>query len=156
MKNEEGLTLISAEFKKKMRSVDATFWAKHLGDDLYEMRHPPACIPNLNYGDIVRAIKIEGRTHPLITELIKKSGYKTILMFFLRNIDDSEKESVLKKLDEFDVLYKMGPKNFYVLSISPEQDYSAICKYLESLKENDLIEYDTANDVGGFSRAWSK
>jgi hypothetical protein len=153
MKIEEELTLISAELKEEKRFAEATFHAKRLGNDLYELRRAPAGIPTLNYGDVVRAVRIEGRAHPLITELVKSSGHRAIRMFFLNKTSDHERQDVFTKLDELGVPYKMGPKDFYVLDVSPEKDYSAICEYLESQKENGLLKYETGNDVWKFMRA---
>ena len=134
--------LVLVQVKQRRGSVHTkeNTWAKSLGDDLYEIRGPLHLISGLNTLDIVKAVSDEGGSLPSVTDIVKRSGYKTLHVLFFKNVQTADRERILRTLEKWNVTFQEALERFYTIQISPGGDYESASMYLKSLNTELLLE----------------
>ncbi len=125
--------------------VDVEFpWADHLGDNRYQLKNFPFYAYGVSYNDIVQAeLKYDDDPYPYFTEVIEKSGHKTLRII----LDESAKESdhskkVLRHLASMNCGYEgTNGEYYFVINVQPHCDFDAVQDYLN----NESIRWEYAD-----------
>lgn len=119
-----------------------TTWARHLGDDLYELKGPLHLFVGFHPHDIVRAKTVPGESVPSVIEVVKKSGYKTLHILFNKGASNEQQRMILDRLREFGAEDEGPFERFYTIVLSPNANYETVIAYLNSEKHRGAIIYE--------------
>jgi uncharacterized protein DUF4265 len=118
-------------------------WAKPLGNDLYEIRNSLWHSCDLNWGDVVRAVAQSENLKPEFVELIRRSGHRTLHLFFFEGCSPNEKATILAGLRQWKVSYENSDGLLYALDVEPEGDFEGLCSYLDDHESQEKLSYRT-------------
>jgi len=119
-----------------------TTWARHLGDDLYEIKSPLHIVVGPHLHDIVRAKTVSGESVPSVIEVVKRSGYKTLHILFKKGVSDEQQGMIVDRLREFGAENEGPFERFYTIVLSPNADYEGVIAYLNAEKHRGMIIYE--------------
>jgi len=114
-------------------------WSVKVGEDLYEARNSPLHTTDINFLDVVRAIAPAEDMNPVVTEVVHRSGHRTVHVMFLDEGKD-EKDNVLSRLNEFGASYENANGSLYAIDVKPDVDFDVIADYLEDCQEKGWLE----------------
>jgi hypothetical protein len=119
-----------------------TLWALPVGGELYELRNSPFYAFDLNWGDTVRCHAVEDEL-PTAREVVRRSGHKTLRILFDETLSEDRRQSLLGGLDEMSANHEHAVGRLYAIDVRPEADYQAVCDFLFSLEQEDVLTYET-------------
>jgi Domain of unknown function (DUF4265) len=119
-------------------------WAIPLGGDLYEIRNTPWHTCDVNWGDVVRAVAPSDNEWPRFVEVVRRSGHRTIHLFFYKDTEEKYRSDVLGRLKEWKANYENGDGKLYAVDIQPDGDLEGLFGYLEKL---DTAKVDYRDEV---------
>jgi len=128
--------------RNSSRITKETTWARHLGDDLYEIKSPLHIVVGPHLHDIVRAKTVSGESVPSVIEVVKRSGYKTLHILFKNGGSDEQQRMTLDCLREFGAEDEGPFERFYTIVLSPNANYETVIAYLNSEKQRGAIIYE--------------
>ncbi len=140
MANEE-LVKIHVDVPDNEFCSGESFWAKPLGNDLYELRNSPFYAKGFNFKDIVKAIEVSPDLKPSIIEVVKVGGHRTLWVIFLGEILESKQKEYLYKLNLYKASFEGFNDKYFAIDIEPKGDYEAVCKYLDGCEKEGILEY---------------
>jgi hypothetical protein len=140
---EEGLTKVFVELPEGAPFETESFWAKPLGDDLYELRNSPWFAFDLHFYDVVRANAEEPGAKPKIIEVVHRSGHKTLRVLFSPEISESDQAEMLKSLNRWRGFYEHYQGNLYAVDVEPDGDYQTVCDVLWGWEQEGKLTYET-------------
>lgn len=114
-------------------------WSVKVGEDLYEVRNSPWHTTDINYLDVVRAIAPAEDMNPVVTEVVRRSGHRTIHVVVL---DEGKpyKGEVLIYLNEMGASYENGNGTLYAVDLKPEVDFNSVADYLAECQDKGWLE----------------
>ncbi|MBZ5598962.1 MAG: DUF4265 domain-containing protein [Acidobacteriia bacterium] len=118
-------------------------WAKPLGDDLYEIRNTPWHTCDINWGDIVKAVSENENEWPTIVDIVRRSGHRTIHIFFFKETTEVQKGEILGGLKSRKASYENANGRMYAVDIEPDGDFSGLCTYLGEFEIQGKLDYRT-------------
>src|SRR4051794_37782486 len=83
-----------------------SFWAKPLGDDLYELNNIPFSAYDLHLYDIVRAVSPSPDRIPEIAEVVRRSGHKTLRVLISEDTPPDARRRILDRLNALQAFYE--------------------------------------------------
>jgi hypothetical protein len=143
MGNEQKLTKIYIPLPEGGGPSGESFWAKPLGNDLYELWNSPFHAYNLNFLDTVRAIPDAPDEKPRIVEVVRRGGHKTLRVLFSESVPVDERQRLLKGLNRFKAYYENADDRLYAVDVEPDGDYQAVSDQLATWVQEGIIEYET-------------
>src|SRR5438046_10028757 len=96
MGSDEDLTKIVVDLPNHWATGGEGMWAKPLGKDLYEIRNVPFHAYGLNFGDVVRAVEPAPDKKPVVSELVRRSGHRTLRVLFSESVADGARVELLQ------------------------------------------------------------
>jgi hypothetical protein len=152
MTSDEALTKIVVDLPNHWATGGEGMWAKHLGQDLYEIRNVPFHSYGLNFGDVVRAVEPAPDKKPVVAEVVRPSGHRTLRVFFAESVAEASRLELLRSLDDLQASFERATERHFALDIEPEGDYQAVCARLAKWEGEGLLEYETCEQraVGRF------
>ncbi len=109
-----------------------TLWATSLGNDLYRLDNSPFFAYDVSWEDIVLAPPQTEHNYPHFEKVIKKSGNRTIRVFFDSPLEaGSESSEVNAKLNDFGCYYEGISTRFVSYNIPPDIDLQQVVALLE-------------------------
>ena len=142
LKGNEELVLIQVNRSEGNKHTKESVWARSLGNDLYEVKGPLHLVADLNSGDIVRAVVSPSDAIPSISEVVTRSGFRTLHIAFIETVRASDQENMLEVITQSTAQYEKPFDRFYTVEVNPHGNYSAVCEYLEGLTLQGLIMYE--------------
>src|SRR5262245_37935318 len=97
---DEGLVKVYFELGDGPVGTES-FWAKPLGDDLYELRNSAWFAFDLHFYDVVRALPDKLDEKPRIIEVVRRSGHKTLRVLFPPEVREDERLEMLQSLHQW-------------------------------------------------------
>lgn len=125
-----------------------SLWADHLMEDLYEVRNIPVFAYGVNFRDVVRVEKDEDGTRQ-VKDVVRRSSYHTIRIFFIDGKTSEENFSRLKKFKGEGIGSEKWNDDLYALNVTPERDYEEFIDTLEELAEKKVIEFELSGEWKG-------
>ena len=149
---EEKLTKVHIDLPNHWAIGGESFWAKALGNDLYQIENVPFFAYGLNYHDIVKAISESQDLKPEIQEVVKRSGHKTIRVIFTKTVEREQQVNLLDTLEKFNATYERADAINVAIDIKTEGNYNAVYDLLEEYIEKDYLSFETceARNEGSF------
>jgi Domain of unknown function (DUF4265) len=115
-------------------------WAKPLGDDLYEVRNSPWHNTVINYLDVVKAVAPSEDKKPVFVEVYKRSGHRTIHVYFVKKSTTEERQSVLQTLNDLGGTYEGANAQLYAIDLGPGVDFNSVAGSLQQFEEKGVLE----------------
>jgi hypothetical protein len=143
MSADEELTKIVVDLPNHWATGGEGMWAKSLGKDLYEIRNVPFHAYGLNFGDVVRAREPAPDKKPLVSELVRPSGHRTLRVFFKESVAEPARLELLQSLGGLKASFEGATTRHFAIDIEPEGDYAAVCDRLAEWEAQGLLEYET-------------
>ena len=140
---DEDLVKVYVELPDNEDFGGESFWAKPLGDDLYELRNSPWFAFDLHFYDVVRAIPEKPGEKPRIVEVVRRGGHKTLRVFFDKGLGESEQLSMLSQLHRWKAFHEHARGHFWAVDVEPDGDYQAVCNQLWEWEQAGKLEYET-------------
>jgi hypothetical protein len=155
MSKRDGLTKIHVELPNHWATGGESMWALQVGEELYELRNVPFHAYDLNFGDIVRATADGPELKPEIREVVKRSGNRTLRVFFSDILERQARLALLESLAPLAVSYEGATERLYALDLEPEADVTRVRGELDGWAEKGWLAYETceARVAGGFDDA---
>ncbi len=94
----------------------------------------------MNWGDVVRAVAPGDNEWPRFVEVVRRSGHRTIHLFFYKDTEEKYRSDVLSRLKEWKANYENGDGKLYAVDIQPDGDLEGLFGYLEKL-ETAKVDY---------------
>ena len=114
-------------------------WSVKVGDDLYEVRNSPWHTLEVNYLDIVRAVAPDEDKKPVVTEVVRRGGHRSIhVVFFEEGLD--KKEEVFAHLKELGTTYEGANGKMFAIDLPPTADFDVVADYLAECAENGWLD----------------
>jgi hypothetical protein len=120
-----------------------SLWAKPLGNNLYEIRNIPFYAYGLNYFDIVRVDSSDRTKKPVVTEIVKPSGFQTLRIVFIDESDKKLQSELFDALRVFKLVIERANAGYVGLSIESAEEYDSIYDKLIVLEQNGVLEFET-------------
>ncbi len=120
-----------------------SIWAKPLGDDTYELRNTPFYAYGLNWGDIVLAVSSGTELKPVVREVIRPSGNRTLRVIFADSVSRESQNECLHGLKDLGLSYERATAHLIALDLEANGDYEAVCDALWKLEKEGILEYET-------------
>ena len=115
-------------------------WAMPIGDDVYEIRNSPWHARNINWGDWVKAVAPSEDKWPQFVSIVKRSGHRTIHVYFLQD-DQERKKEILQRINKLGAFYEEAFGKMYAVDCAPEVALDPIIEYLSPLKESEALDF---------------
>jgi len=141
--DDEALTKVYIDLPEGRGLSGESFWAKPLGDDLYELRNSPWYAYDLHFYDVVRALADTPGEKPRIIEVTKRSGHRTLRVFFSDSVGADTQAALLKQLNDHKAYYEKAWENFYAVDVEPDGDYQVVCNQLWAWEQEGILVYET-------------
>jgi len=142
----DDLVKIRIDIPDDPRSTSESFWALPLGGDLYELRNNPFLAFDLHFLDVVRAITDAAGEWPRIREVVRRSGHKTLRVFFLNKLPEPEQADLLARLRPH--RYERISPSFVAIDVAPEGSYQGVCNQLGEWQQQGILQYETGMSKG--------
>ncbi len=139
---DEGLVKVFVDLHDAPYSTES-FWAKPLGDDLYELRNSPWYAFDLHFYDVVRAVPDQAGEKPRIAEVVRRSGHKTLRVLFSPDVSEATRVEKLRSLHQWRAFHENCDGRLYAVDVEPDGDYGAVCDQLWSWEQEGLLRYET-------------
>jgi len=115
-------------------------WSVQVGQDLYELRNSPWHTLEMNFGDVVRAVSPAEDKKPVVTEVVHRSGHRSIHVQFLGE-DQSTKEEVIGRIKDLGANYENADGTLYAIDLKPNVDFDAVAGYLQECETKGWLNY---------------
>jgi hypothetical protein len=115
-------------------------WSVQVGQDLYELRNSPWHTLEMNFGDVVRAISPAEDKKPVVTEVVHRSGHRSIHIRFLDE-DPSIKKQVIEAVKAFGANYENADGTTYAIDLRPNVEFGAVADYLQECETKGWLSY---------------
>jgi hypothetical protein len=140
---DEGLVKVFVELDGDGPFASESFWARPLGDDLYELRNSPWFAFDLHFYDVVRAVPDQPDEKPRILEVVRRSGHKTLRVVFPPKVSERQRVRMLRSLHRWRGFHEHYDGGLYAIDVEPDGDYGAVCDQLWKWEQAGRLEYET-------------
>ena len=137
---DEELVKIHIDLTGNADSGGEAMWAKALGGDLYEVRNIPFHAYGLNWLDVVRAVELHPNQKPSITEVVRRSGHRTIWLTFAGSTPPSDRRALAAQLNVWKAYYENADGRYFAVDVEPDGQYDAVIKHIETWRLAGVLE----------------
>ena len=139
---DEGLVKVFIELNGDQFERES-FWAKPLGNDLYELRNMPWYAFDLHFCDVVRALPDKMGEVPRIIDVVRRSGHKTLRVLFPPELNEEDRLEMLRSLHQWRGFHENCDSRLYAVDVEPDGDYAAVCDQLWTWEQAGRLVYET-------------
>jgi hypothetical protein len=152
MTDDEKLTKVYVDLPNHWAAGGESMWAVDLGGDLYELRNTPFYSYDLNFRDVVRARAGSPDVKPEVSEVVRRSGHRTLRVVFEDALPVDRRVPLLESLRDLLVSVEGATDAFFALDLEPEADITRVRGQLDEWERNGWLTYETceARVSGGF------
>lgn len=115
-----------------------SLWAYSLGNQLYELQNIPFFAEHLSVEDIVRCKETDDDL-PVIEELVKRSGNRTLRVIFKDETPDNICIDIMKELRKHEIFSEKVSHKRFMFNIPPTSDYRWAQKFLSDKDDEGLL-----------------
>ena len=143
------LAVVEISRRTERASAGETLRAKPLGGALYELRNPPKLFPELNCGDVMRAVVPDtADTKPSVQEVVGRGGHSTSRLIFTRGTLEHKIGEVLSALRDQGFSPEPGGQRMYVVDAGTAVEYRRVQEYLTPWEGVGRLRLAAAKSVG--------
>jgi uncharacterized protein DUF4265 len=155
MTDTENLTKIRVDLPNHWATGGEAMWAQLVGENLYELRNAPFYAYDLNFLDVVEAVSEHEDLKPDVRRVVRRSGHRTLRVFFSKAVSSSERPALLETLKELGATFEGATESLFAIDIKADGSYDAVCERLYEWEKKGLLEYETceARVPGSFDDA---
>jgi hypothetical protein len=113
-------------------------WTKPLGNQL--LRDPERARGALAESSLRWSPKRRAQW-PKLLEVVRRSGHRTLHLYFLKKSSRIEKDEVLKKLGSGKHRYENSDGKLYAVDVEPDRDFDGLCEYLDQWGKGDKVDF---------------
>ena len=117
-------------------------WAKPLGNREYEVRNTPWYAQDVNWGDVVRCEGLSLADLPIVREVVRPGGHRTLRAYFLTT-QDSERDAILDELMQLGAMHENADGKMYSLDLEPDVDLDQVVRYLKEKEAAGVLGWET-------------
>jgi len=117
-------------------------WAKPLGERRYEIRNTPWYAYDVNWGDVVRCEGMSPANLPIVAEVLRSGGHRTLRVFYLGD-DNDEREAILAEINRAGAQYENADGMTYALDIAPNANLGELLRYLSEKEAADVLAWES-------------
>lgn len=140
----DNLTKVCIDLPNHWWLKGESFWAKALGNDLFEIQNVPFCAYGLNCGDIVRAIASAPNLKPEIKEVVTRSGNETLRVSFV--IEKEQQGPCIEAIEARGAWVERANSKFIAINIPPSADIDDVRDYLDEQEASGTLYYETCEE----------
>ena len=150
--DDDRLTKVLVDLPNHWATGGESMWAVDLVGDLFELRNTPFYAYDLNFRDVVRATADSPDLKPEVREVVRRSGHRTLRVFFDEAVPADRRVSLLESLHDLLVSFEGATDAFFALDLEPEADIDRVRRQLDQWERNGWIAYETceARVAGSF------
>src|SRR5689334_2410366 len=115
-----------------------SLWAYSLGNNLYELQNIPVYAEHLNVEDVVRCEE-SAETKPVIRELVRRSGNRTLRVIFCPETPDDTCVDIMWELGQKKILSEKATHKHFSFNVPPNADYVWARDYLRTKDTEGLL-----------------
>lgn len=115
-----------------------SLWALPLGNQLYELRNIPFHAEYLNVEDIVRCSEPPD-TKPVIRELVKRSGNRTLRVIFRDETPDDTCVDIMWELRQRGIVGEKVAHKRFMFNVPPTSEYGWASDLLHAKEQEGLL-----------------
>ncbi len=115
-----------------------SLWAFSLGNQLYELQNIPVYAEHLNIEDVVLCDE-PNNSIPIIREVVKRSGNRTLRVIFQPDTPDETCVDILWELGKRNILPEKSAHKHFMFNAPPESDYLWARDYLKEKDSEGLL-----------------
>jgi hypothetical protein len=130
---------IQVELPDNAEFSGESFWARPLGDRLYELRNAPFFAHGLNWGDVVQCEEALG-CRPIVTGVVRRGGHRTLRVTFLVE-DEGLRDDVLAELRARGASHEHAWDTLYALDVRPDADLEDVVAFVDEKAREGVLEY---------------
>ena len=145
MTADEKLTKVHLDLPNHWATGGESMWAVDLGDDLYELRNVPFYAYGLNANDVVRAIALAPDLKPEVTAVVRRSGHRTLRLFFKGDVEQAKILPLLDSLAPLLVSFEGVDHFYFALDLEPGADIDRVRDVLDTWQASGWIEDETCD-----------
>lgn len=106
-------------------------WATKVGEDLYQIENSLFNAYSVSWLDVVRSPYLEEEERPTFTEVVEKSGHRTVRIIFDPPVEEgNESDLLLNGLVGIGCSYEGATKSYVCVDIPPEAKFDRVRDYL--------------------------
>jgi len=118
-------------------------WARPVGGNAYELDNVPFHAYDLNYLDVVEAVAQSPERKPSVVRVLRRSGHRTLRLFFNKATPDSERVPLLASLKTLGASFEGADERYFALDIEPKGNYEAVRARLDEWASQGILDYET-------------
>lgn len=122
-----------------------SMWAEPLDSDIYRLENVPFFSYGLNFKDEVIALPDDDGILE-ITEVVKRSGNKTIRMSFDKSCGKEQQAIYFEKLRGMNCSLERWDDTFLSLNIKVDADFNIVYDQLDEWAEADILAFETCHE----------
>lgn len=122
-----------------------SLWARPLGGDLYEVRNSPFHARGLHFRDIVQAVPPAVGEAPMVAEVVRRGGHRTVGVLFNPEVPEAERQETLATLNRWGAFYENGDNQLFAVDVRPEGNYRAVHEQLVAWEREGKLVFDTGS-----------
>ena len=143
MSDEAALTKVHIDLPNHWGTGGESLWAEDLGGDLFRIRNVPFYAYGLNFEDVVRATADSPDLKPEVREIVKRSGHRTLRIFFDESYPEDGRIELLRQLNEHRAYFERATPSYFAIDIEPEGSYETVCDQLWAWENAGFLSYET-------------
>jgi len=136
----EELVKVHVDLGDQPESGEA-MWAKPLGDDCYELRNSPFYAYSFNFLDVVRAKAPSPDRKPEVSEIVRRSGHRTVWVTFTDAAPPAARQSRLELLNEYRAFYEGLDNTYFAIDIEPDGRLDATLARLAAWQAEGVLKF---------------
>jgi hypothetical protein len=152
MEAPEGLDKLRVDLPNHPMVTGETLWAKHLRDNLYEIRNVPFHAYGLNFRDVVETTVESPDEPPVIVRVRRRSGHQTLRVCFTEESLLEERIPSLMSLHAAGATFEGASQSYFAIDVEPGGDLLAVRDQLREWQDQGLLTFETceARDHASF------
>lgn len=119
-----------------------SLWAMPLGDDLYRVENVPLFVPDLAFGDVITASRLDGIMEA--RAIVARSGHATLAVCFREGISPVALRVCLDELWRVGASGEGHERWIFSLDVSPEKDMDRVLDVLEAFRACGTLTWEFA------------
>jgi hypothetical protein len=115
-------------------------WSVKVGEDLYEIRNSPWHTLEINFLDVVRAIAPDEDKKPVVQEVVRRGGHRSIhIVFFEEGIE--KKDQVFARIKELGANYENANGKLFAIDLPPLVNFDDVADYLQHCEDEGWLDH---------------
>jgi hypothetical protein len=141
MSESDELVKIRADIPDDEGGGGESFWAKPLGNSLYESQNIVRLVPGLHPLDVVRCHERPDEL-PEVVEVVRASGYKTIGVIFREDATQDQHIDAVWELMKKGITPEKAADLHFFFAVPPDVDYDWAVNFLKEQDEKGVLYFE--------------